>query len=202
MSREENKIIWKKAINQLVCIVFIGLMPAACTKVIRDPAWIFEKESIQVHIRADHQLNLYKGKPHTLYICLYQLKSINSFNQLSADPNGIRKLLECKRFDDSVTSAVSKVIHAGEKITLTLDRTEKAQYLAIATGYSDFLYDAGMVRWYRIPVYEKRESWIKNKYRCIPCPLNIELILGQHQIDHSEIIPNEKLECHDECKQQ
>jgi type VI secretion system VasD/TssJ family lipoprotein len=203
MQRKDPEMPRKNYLEKIHIVLmsfFIIPVLAGCAPTIKEPAWIFEKESIKIHIKADHQLNLYNGKAHTLYIGLYQLVSINAFNQLSADKEGIRKLLECKPFDGSVTSVVSNVIHAGENITLTLDRTEKSQYLAIVTGYSESLNETGMVRWHRIPVHKKRESFFKNKYRCFPCPLSIELILGQRRIEHSDIMPSGKLKCHDECE--
>ncbi len=177
-----------------LCFLF-----SACSPKIKKPDWKFEKETVQVHIKADHKLNLYNSKAHTLYVCFYQLSELNGFDQLAQDMNGIQKLLECKLFDSSVAAVTSKIIHAGENITLTLDRAERAQYIAVVTGYSGKLSDTRMVRRHKIQVYRKMESFFKYEYRCIPCPLNIELVLGPNQIEYSKAVGNDK-KCSDECE--
>ena len=63
---------------------------SGCAANIKGPAWAFEEEAISVRIKADHQLNLYRGKAHTLYVCFYQLSELNGLNGLSKDPSGIR----------------------------------------------------------------------------------------------------------------
>jgi len=65
----------------------------------------YEKGAVLLQLKADPQLNLYQGSPHTLSLCLYQLRDPNGFNQLAADQNGLYKLLECSRFDPTVATA-------------------------------------------------------------------------------------------------
>jgi predicted component of type VI protein secretion system len=175
------------------------MIMSGCTAKLKQPEWKYEKEAVRVHIQADHQLNLYNRKAHTLYVCFYQLSEMNAFDQLTQDEPGIRKLLECKLFDDSVAAVNSKIIHAGENLTFFLDRAERAKYFAIVTGYFDKLDDARMVRRHKIQVLKKRESFWKRKYRCIPCTLEIDMALGPKQIEYSKIIIKDKA-CSDECK--
>lgn len=186
-----------------ICFLFVGtiacMLFSACTATIKPPAWKFEKEAIRVHIKADHNLNLYNQKAHTLYVCFYQLKELNTFDQMAQDEDGIRKLLECRLFDASVAAVSSKVILSGENITLTLDRAERAQYFAIVTGYYARLSDERMVRRHKIQILKKRKSYFKQKYQCIPCGLDIELLLGPHQIESSQLIINDE-KCQNECK--
>ncbi len=174
-------------------------MLAACAPTIKKPDWAFEKEAIRIHIKADNKLNLYNGKAHTLYVCFYQLSQLNALDQLAQDASGIQTLLECKLFDSSVAAATSKVIHAGETITFTLDRAERAEYIAIVTGYSAKLSDKRMVRRHKIQTYKKRERIFANKYKCIPCGLNVELALGPKQIEYSKVVSKDK-KCRDGCE--
>ena len=176
------------------CVLFV-----ACTSKIKKPDWKFEKEAIRVHIKADYRLNLYGEKAHTLYICLYQLSELNAFDQLAQDQSGIRRLLEAKMFDPSVAAVSSRTILSGENITLTLDRAERAQYFAVVAGYYARLSDERMVRRNRIQVFKNKESFFKQTYQCIPCGLDIELLLGPSQIESSTIIPNDS-KCRDECE--
>ena len=172
----------------LSVVVGMVMLLSACAATIKKAEWKFEKEAIRVHIKADHRLNLYNRKAHTLYVCFYQLSELNAFDQLTQDENGIRKLLEGRLFDASVAAVASKVILSEENITLTLDRAERAQYFAIVTGYYAQLSDERMVRRHKIQVFKKRESFIKRIYQCRPCVLDIELILGPNQIESSKAI--------------
>lgn len=184
----------------LVFIISVVLFFSfGCAAKIKKPEWRFQKEAIHVHVRADHKLNLYNSKAHTLYVCFYQLSTLNAFDQLTQDEAGIRTLLECKLFDPSVAAVTSKIIHAGENLTLILDRAEKAQYIAIVTGYFARLDNDRMVRRHKIHVLKKRERFWKNEYRCMPCDLNIELSLGPNQIEYSKIVEKDKL-CRNECR--
>ncbi len=172
---------------------------SGCRAKLVPPEWKFEKEAIRVRIQADHRLNLYNRKAHTLYVCFYQLSELNAFDQLTQDTPGIRKLLEGKQFDASVAAVSSKVIHAGEKMTIILNRAARAEYFAIVTGYFDKLDDARMVRRHKIQLLKQRKQFWKKKYQCVPCALEIDLTLGPNQIENSKIIIKDK-SCSDECQ--
>jgi type VI secretion system VasD/TssJ family lipoprotein len=185
---------WIGAIALIVC-----LFTVACAQKISKPDWKFKKEAIRIDIKADHNLNLYNKKTHTLYMCFYQLSELNAFDQLAQDDSGIHRLLEAKMFDSSVAAVSSKTIHSGEHITLSLDRAERARYLAVVAGYYAHLSDKRMVRRHKIQVLKQRKSFFKRTYQCLPCPLDIEMLLGPSQIESSKIIlKNEK--CRDECE--
>lgn len=172
---------------------------AACTQKISKPDWRFQKEAIRIHIKADHNLNLYNRRTHTLYMCFYQLGELNAFDQLAQDDIGIHRLLEAKMFDPSVAAVSTKTILSGEQITLSLDRAERAEYLAVVAGYYAHLSDKRMVRRHKIQVFKKRKSFFKRTYQCIPCTLDIELLLGPNQIESSKVIVNNE-KCRDECE--
>lgn len=181
-------------------MALISCLPAvACTQKISKPDWKFEKEALRIHIKADHNLNLYNKKTHTLYVCFYQLSELNAFDQLAQHDSGIRRLLEAKMFDPSVAAVSSKTILSGEHITLSLDRAERAEYLAIVAGYYAHLSDKRMVRRHKIQVLKKRKSFFKRTYQCIPCPLDIVLLLGSKQIESSKIIIKDE-NCRNECE--
>lgn len=185
---------WIRAAMPIVC-----LLAVACSQKISKPDWKFQKEAIRIDIKADHDLNLYNKRTHTLYMCFYQLGELNAFDQLAQDDSGIRRLLEAKMFDSSVAAVSSKTILSGEHITLSLDRAERAQYLAVVAGYYAHLSDKRMVRRHKIQVLKERKSFFKRTYQCIPCPLDIEILLGPNQIESSKIILNNE-KCRNECK--
>lgn len=178
------------------------LFTVACSHTLKQPEWVFEKAAVQIHVKADDKLNLYNNKAHTLYVCLYQLRELTDFDQLTQDETGIRQLLECRMFDDSVVAANSKVIHAGENITLTMDRAERARHLALVAGYSSDLTNDRVVKRHQFQVYKTKEGFFKKVYTCEPCVLDVEISLGPYQIEYSKILPSddEEIECTNECE--
>lgn len=100
------------------------------------PPMEYKKDGISFTMTADPQLNRYKNASHTLLVCLYQLRDPNAFNQLSEEPGSLGKLMECNKFDSSVTFAKRIVLQPGKKLTdQRWDRAEGTRYIAIAAGY-------------------------------------------------------------------
>lgn len=145
------------------------------------PEMKYEEKAIKIHLKADSQLNLHKGTPHTLSICIYQLKNPNTFNQLADDDDGLYSLLECSLFDASVVGSKRLIIHPSEDKIHVLDRAEGAKYVAIVAGYY-LLHKDRMVRFFNIPVLEIKKGWIKQTKTLKQGPLDIELVLGPQQI--------------------
>jgi len=189
-----------KILLYCVGIMFTLVSITSYSHTLKKPEWDFEKSAVHFHIKADNKLNLYHSMAHTLYVCFYQLEELNAFNDLTKDEAGIRQLLECRLFDDSVASSNSKVIHAGEDIVLTLDRAERAQYVAMVAGYSTALTNDRAVRRNKLQVYQTKKGVFKKVYTCHPCELNVEVSLGRNQIEYSKTIPNEEVVCNDECE--
>jgi predicted component of type VI protein secretion system len=133
--------------------------------------WSYEKDAINLHIIGDPGLNQYQKKAHTLIVCAYHLKDLNGFNQLSDEKGGLEKLLECNRFDPSVTYSKRLVVQPNQDLTESMSRTEDAKYLGIVAGYY-FLSKEHSVRSFRIPV-----SWLNN-----PKKISVELFTGPEGI--------------------
>jgi type VI secretion system VasD/TssJ family lipoprotein len=149
--------------------------PAARTQ---EAEWRYEKDGIRLHLKSDPQLNLYQRSPHTLVLCVYHLKDPNAFNQLVDEKEGLWKLLECGRFDPSVTNSKRVVIQPGQEMTELLDRPEGARYVGLVAGYY-LLQKERVVRLFPIPVAsERRGSTIFLK----PGMLNIDLFMGPQEI--------------------
>lgn len=164
----------------LVCMVVLWL--AACAAQPLPPTeWSYAKDAIQIHVKADAKLNLDAGVHHTLVLCVYQLRDPNTFNQLSDDPAGIYKLLECGLFDAGVATAKRLIIHPGQDMNVNLDRAEGAKYVAVVAGYYK-LQKERMIRLYDIPVVIEEKGIIKRTKMAKPGPLTITLELGPEQI--------------------
>lgn len=171
----------KKKLERL-CLLLIILFVCSCaSQPVAPPEWRYEKEAIDIHVKADSQLNLYEGMPHTLLVCAYQLRDPNAFNQLTEDDEGLYDLLECSRFDASVASSKRLIIHPGQDLTFALDRAEGGKYVAIVAGYY-LLQKEGMARLFDVPVVVKKKGWIKRTKIAKPGPLSIELTLGPQGI--------------------
>ncbi len=162
----------------ILLFIFLILFFCSCAKVVIPPDWKYGKGEILIHLKSDPQLNLYQGIPHTLVVCMYHLRDPNAFNQLVDEKEGLPKLLECTRFDPSVTFSKRLILEPGQVLTESLDRAEGAKYVGIVTGYYN-LQKESTVRFYSVPVIEeKSETTILMK----PGILNIDLYLGPQQI--------------------
>jgi type VI secretion system VasD/TssJ family lipoprotein len=172
---------------EAMCLLLVIFFVCACaSQPLPPPEWRYEKEAIHIHLEADSQLNFSEGMPHTLLICVYQLRDPNVFNQLAGDNDGLYKLLECGLFDASVTSSKRLIINPGQDSNLVLDRSEGSKYLAVLAGYY-LIQKERIIRLLDIPVIVEKKGWIKRTKISKPGPLNIELILGPQQIQKLEV---------------
>jgi type VI secretion system VasD/TssJ family lipoprotein len=159
-------------------LIFLLISCASKPSVVLPPEWGYEKGAIQLRLKADPQLNLYSGSPHTLLLCIYHLRDPNAFNQLADEKDGIPKLLECGRFDPSVTYVKRVVVQPGQEVRESMDRAEGAKYVGIAAGYYQ-LQKERAVRFFQIPVVqEKKGSTLVSK----PSVLTIDLLLGAQEM--------------------
>jgi type VI secretion system VasD/TssJ family lipoprotein len=177
---EEGKL--KKNILLLVSLVFLLALSSCSKKVLPPPQWGYEKDAIKLQIVADPMLNRDNGKAHTLYICIYQLKDPNGFNQLSGDQSGLYKLLDCKLFDAGVASSKRLIVNPGKDSTLMMDRAENAKYLAVVAGYYGIVKDR-ITRLVEIPVVIEEKGFFVKSKKQMPGLLDITLVLGPEQID-------------------
>lgn len=165
-----------------VCVCLAVLLLTACaSQPLPAPDWTYQKDAITIHLMADSKLNYDDGVPHTLLVCIYQLKDPNAFNQLSEDTDGIYKLLECGLFDSGVATAKRAIMNPGQDIKMVLDRAEDAKYVAIVAGYYVLQKDR-MIRLFDIPVEVESSGFIKKTKVQKPGNMNIELHLGPSQI--------------------
>jgi len=174
-----------KKYGWLYLLLWVSLSWSCASAPVAPPSeWRYEQGAVHVSLKADPQLNLYEGQPHTLLVCLYQLRDPNAFNQLTEDEDGLYKLLECSRFDSSVVSSKRLFVQPGETLTETLDRAEGARYVAVAAGYY-VVRKEGMVRLYDVPWFVEKKGFLGRTNIAKPGPLTIDLVLGSEQIQES-----------------
>lgn len=170
----------RKCIERLFLFFLIVLICSCASKpaVVLPPEWGYEKEAIRLHLRSDQELNLYQGTAHTLVFCAYQLRDPNAFNQFLEEKEGLSKLLECGRFDPSVTYSKRWIVYPGKDLTEFLDRFEGTKYLGLIAGYY-FLQKENAIRFFKIPVIEeKKGKTITSKVE----KLYIDLYLAPQQV--------------------
>ncbi len=167
-----------------ITIAVASLLFMACAATQPPPTkWNFEKEAIQIHIRADHKLNFYENEAHTLLLCVYQLSDPNAFNQLSNDEDGLYTLLECSLFGDGAAASKRLIIQPGQDISMTLDRAEGARYVALTAGY--YIMEAErMVKVAEIPEIIETTGFFKKKSTRRPAPLRLDVHLGPQHISN------------------
>jgi type VI secretion system VasD/TssJ family lipoprotein len=167
-----------RAVGVAVCILFFI---SCAAKKPPPPEWPPGPEEITMELRNDGQLNLVDGMPHTLLLCVYQLNNQNSFNQLSADLEGLRTLLECNLFDGSVASSKKIIAYPGQNQTFVLDRAEGAKYVAVVAGYYQ-LEKERVVRMFDIPTVIEKKGIIKRTVTHKAAPLSLVIHLGSMQL--------------------
>lgn len=133
----------------------------------------YQHKAIQLHIESSPYLNTYNDKPHTLVLCVYQLRDLNAFNFMVEEKRGISKLLDGgKRFDPSVTAIRRLTVQPGNKVDETFDRASGTRHIAVVAGYYFELQRAQVVRVFSIPEV------------CDIKEVNINLILGAREIQN------------------
>jgi len=131
----------------------------------------YRKAAIDLFLKADSNLNLYRETSHTLIVCIYELRHPNAFNQLIDEQDGLTKLLECNQFDGSVAYVKKLILLPGQEVSEVLDQAEGAKYIGLVGGYFAPAKEKpyGL---YRIPMTAGNE----------PASMKIDLYLGPQMI--------------------
>ena len=153
----------------------------ACASTLPPPQWGFERDAIRLHINADAQLNLRNEVPHTLLLCIYQLRDPIAFDRLAADTAGLYKLLECELFDGSVATSNRLIIHPGQDQNHLFDRAAGVKHVAVVAGYYT-IEKHRIVRLFDIPVVIEKMGLLFGKKKQKPGIMEIQLTLGPKQI--------------------
>jgi len=165
----------------LFFILILFSITACASDPLPPPDWTFEKSAVNLHIFADDQLNLNEGTPHTLLLCVYQLKDPNEFNHLAGYREGLYQLLDCGHYDSAVAMASKLIIHPGQDRHFVFDRAEGAKYLAVVAGYYTIQKEY-ITRLTDMPVIIERSGFLWLNKTQMPDVVNVELTLGPRQI--------------------
>ena len=130
-----------RRISMSLCVLVPAFILSSCaffqsTDFPKDVPYI--KDGINFHLRGDNRLNLYRGVPHALVLCAYQLTDANAFNQLLEEKDGMARLLVCTRFDPTVNYAKKMIVQPGQDIYEAMEKTEGSRQVAVIAGYYEF----------------------------------------------------------------
>jgi len=131
---------------------------------------VYQANAITMNIKGSPQLNLYHDRSHPVYVCIYQLKDPNWFNQLAIENGGIENLMGCSRLDPSVAFAKRVVVQPGQELVEKGDKAEGARYLGIVAGY-----------------YTLRKESVVRLYDISKSRLNFALELGPREIQNIKV---------------
>lgn len=192
-SRPESEIPKRKGFPTIRVLVGIGLFSIAglLWMILQKPVSHeyyahYEREAINVTIKADPKLNFSRGEYHTLKLCIYQLNDPIAFSQFMEYKDGLHKLLECNLIDPTVTYFERVFIQPGKEKNVSLDRAEGSIYIGIAAGYY-MLQKERTARLLEIPmkVSHKGFMWL-NKYAVL-APFNLDIYLGPQKIERIDV---------------
>lgn len=171
-----------KNTTRFLFFIFIFLFASCSAKQLPPPKATYKEGAIKIHVKADPKLNLSDGLPHSLMLCVYQLKDPNAFNNLAGDQDGLSRLLDCNSFDASAVGSERLIIQPGQDMTYNLGRAEGAKYVAVVAGYSSIKKEK-ILRLYEIPVVIEKKGLIFRTEKKKLGKLRIELKLGPQQIE-------------------
>lgn len=160
----------------LFCLVVLSSCGPKTPPPLPTPQWIYAKDGITLHFKADNLLNMNDDNPHTLLVCLYQLRDKSMFEQLAGNEDGIYQLLDGESFGDSVSTVKRLFIQPKEDLSIVMDRLAGTRYLGIVAGYV-VLQKERMIRIIDIPIL-----YTKNNSSAVVGPLKLTVNLGSEQI--------------------
>jgi len=124
--------------------------------VVAEPAnWDFDAQAISLRFSSPQQLNMYMGKPHSLYIKVFQLSDVKVFQDIAKTPAGIRELLTSEDIDSTILGSSSLTIAPNRQENLVLDRFKETRFVALVTGYYQ-MEPKESIRIFKIPSVQNR----------------------------------------------
>ncbi len=120
-------------------------------------SWDFESQAIVFRFHAPQQLNMYVGKPHSLFLRVFQLSGLKVFDEIRKTPAGVQELLSEKDIDASILSSTDVYVAPNEIEKIAIDRHKATRFVAVVAGYYG-LDPAETVRVFQVPSVSNREE--------------------------------------------
>jgi predicted component of type VI protein secretion system len=187
MRRSGAGFAWGTIILGVILALFVSCskkpdvpkLPKSKIEEIKD--WPYEDKAIKLKFRSDANVNIHNQQNHTLFVCIYQLIDPNAFKDLTANEEGVKKLLACQRFDTSIASSDRLIVHPSEEETRSYARAEKAKWVAVVAGYYH-LWPYHVFELIQVPVKIEKSGIIFKKAKAVPGPLDVSLYFGPEEI--------------------
>ena len=122
----------------------------------------FAERAIYISYSSSKHLNSYNNQPHVIPLVIYQLSDRTGFDALSKDQAGIIKLLQAKKFDDTVMNVTKHYVSPGENNAILLDRSAKTVWVALVAGYYEMQPEQETII-YQTPSYNGWKFWASEK---------------------------------------
>ncbi|MBU2880492.1 type VI secretion lipoprotein TssJ [Psychrosphaera sp. B3R10] len=122
--------------------------------------WDYDPAAIVFRFQTPPQLNLYVGKPHSLYLKVFQLSDLKVFKDIASTPAGIRELLTSKKedIDTSIVASSDLTISPSSNEVITVDRFKETKFVAVVAGYYQ-LQTEDSVQIFEIPSVANRTEY-------------------------------------------
>lgn len=145
-----NNLIWQWHTNKWFYRGSGEVLPAYET-------WDYDPLALVFRFQSPPQLNLYRGKPHSLYLKVFQLSDLKVFKDIASTPAGIRELLTSSKeaIDPSILAVNEINIAPNNFEELAVDRYKETRFVAIVAGYFQ-LYSENSVRIFEVPSVANR----------------------------------------------
>ena len=143
-----------------VVLLIIALLLSCAPPPVSDP-FVFRNDGIQIDLKADHMLNTYNNKAHTVKLAIYLLTDNAAFQERSKSQEGIRDLLQVHKFDPSVASYEKAIVKPNDSHLLIMDRAAGAKWIGIVAGYYSPQGDLPPTKLLEIPFKTKRKRIIR-----------------------------------------
>lgn len=121
-------------------------------------------------------LNCRDGLPHAMTVAVYHLSDRAALDQIARTGEGIRRLLEGDRFDESVLSVRQLSVQPDSNGRLLVDRPENGRFVAVVAGHHEpdrvtslYVTEYPLGRWSQKG--ESRLHWDQHMY--MPLPLSL-----------------------------
>lgn len=141
--------------------------------------------ALTVDYDAYESQNSLHGVPHALTFVVYHLRDRAGLDQVARTEEGVRRLLEGDRFDESVLAVRRLSVQPGVRGQLVVDRPENGRYVALVAGYHRPRPETSLhVAEYPLGSYSHDgESLLHRKSRMfLPLPLRLAATFGETEM--------------------
>lgn len=175
-----------------VFVVVLAISLAGCSMVktkskddaLKDIAWTYEQDAIELAVRTQPDLNQWRGQPHTVLMLVAQIEDPSAFESHIASPDKLAALLLAETAPDGLLTLQKHFVEPDASRTFRMARVEKARYVALAIGYQH-LDPSRSTRLYQIGADLDYSGLVLREYQASPSPLHIQVLLGAESIQDS-----------------